>query len=37
MRMFGGFNSAFWEEYHKLVPKAEPVEEFEDRIKLYEA
>ncbi|RPA86356.1 Ketosamine-3-kinase [Ascobolus immersus RN42] len=37
MRMFGGFNGVFWEEYHKLVPKAEPVDEFEDRVKLYEA
>lgn len=24
-------------EYHLLVPKTEPVAEFEDRVKLYEA
>ncbi|OAA54044.1 fructosamine-3-kinase [Cordyceps fumosorosea ARSEF 2679] len=36
MRMFGGFGRAFWEEYHALVPKAEPREEWEDRIALYE-
>jgi protein-ribulosamine 3-kinase len=36
MRMFGGFGSGFMEDYHKLVPKTEPVEEYEDRVKLYE-
>jgi len=36
MRMFGGFGASFWNEYEKLVPKAEPVEEWEDRIALYE-
>ncbi|KAF4582093.1 phosphotransferase enzyme family protein [Ophiocordyceps camponoti-floridani] len=36
MRMFGGFDSVFWDEYHKLVPKAEPVAEWEHRIMLYE-
>ncbi|PYH83903.1 hypothetical protein BO82DRAFT_305249 [Aspergillus uvarum CBS 121591] len=36
MRMFGGFGSGFFEEYHKLVPKTEPVEEYEDRVRLYE-
>lgn len=36
MRMFGGFGSGFWKEYEKLVPKAEPKEEWEDRIALYE-
>ncbi|KAL1836266.1 hypothetical protein VTJ49DRAFT_5383 [Mycothermus thermophilus] len=36
MRMFGGFGSAFWREYERLVPKAEPKEEFEDRVALYE-
>lgn len=35
MRMFGGFGS-FWKEYEKLVPKAEPKEEWEDRVALYE-
>jgi protein-ribulosamine 3-kinase len=35
MKMFGGFGS-FLQEYHELVPKTEPVEEYEDRVKLYE-
>jgi fructosamine-3-kinase len=35
MRMFGGFDGAFFEEYHKLKPKDEPVEEYDDRIELY--
>ncbi|OAQ80364.1 fructosamine kinase [Purpureocillium lilacinum] len=36
MRMFGGFGAAFWNEYNELVPKAEPREEWEDRVALYE-
>jgi len=36
MNMFGGFGSAFFKEYHSLVPKAEPKEEYEDRVALYE-
>ncbi|KAM3479606.1 hypothetical protein MY5147_001661 [Beauveria neobassiana] len=36
MRMFGGFGREFWEEYHRLVPKAEPQDEWEDRVSLYE-
>ncbi|EJT71467.1 hypothetical protein GGTG_10724 [Gaeumannomyces tritici R3-111a-1] len=36
MRMFGGFGAAFWKDYGELVPKSEPVEEFEDRVALYE-
>lgn len=36
MRMFGGFESGFWKEYEKLVPKAEPKDEWEDRVALYE-
>ncbi|KAH9829514.1 Fructosamine kinase [Teratosphaeria destructans] len=36
MRMFGGFGSEFEKEYHGLVPKTEPVEEYEDRVRLYE-
>ncbi|KAG6360342.1 hypothetical protein INS49_011400 [Diaporthe citri] len=35
MRMFGGFGG-FWKEYEKLIPKAEPREEWEDRVALYE-
>ncbi|KAI5279892.1 hypothetical protein KEM54_003970, partial [Ascosphaera aggregata] len=36
MKMFGGFGSNFYEPYHKIVPKTEPVEEYADRILLYE-
>lgn len=36
MRMFGGFGGKFLQEYHALVPKTEPVEEYEDRVSLYE-
>lgn len=36
MRMFGGFGKKFCEEYHQLVPKTDPKEEYEDRINLYE-
>ncbi|KAL4796133.1 Fructosamine kinase-domain-containing protein [Aspergillus venezuelensis] len=31
MKMFGGFGSSFFTAYHKVVPKTEPVEEYEDR------
>ncbi|KIW79274.1 hypothetical protein Z517_05886 [Fonsecaea pedrosoi CBS 271.37] len=37
MHMFGGFPSSFWDEYHKLVPKTEPVSEYKDRVSLYES
>ncbi|UPL01702.1 hypothetical protein LCI18_012636 [Fusarium solani-melongenae] len=36
MIMFGGFTPHFWREYRRLVPPAEPVEEWEDRLRLYE-
>ena len=36
MRMFGGFGTSFLKEYHDLCPKTEPVDEYEDRVKLYE-
>jgi len=36
MKMFGGFGQSFFHEYHKLCPKTEPVEEYEDRVQLYE-
>ena len=36
MKMFGGFGGIFLKEYHKLVPKTEPVDEYEDRVALYE-
>lgn len=36
MHMFGGFGSSFFQDYHALIPKTEPVEEYDDRVKLYE-
>lgn len=36
MKMFGGFGGSFLKEYHELCPKTEPVQEYEDRVKLYE-
>ncbi|KAK2771824.1 hypothetical protein FQN53_004885, partial [Emmonsiellopsis sp. PD_33] len=36
MRMFGGFGKGFYEEYHALCPRGEPVGEFEDRVGVYE-
>lgn len=36
MRMFGGFGSSFFREYHQLCPETEPVDEYDDRVALYE-
>ncbi|KAJ5293228.1 uncharacterized protein N7443_009181 [Penicillium atrosanguineum] len=36
MHMFGGFGSKFFDQYHRVVPKTEPVEEYDDRVRLYE-
>jgi protein-ribulosamine 3-kinase len=36
MKMFGGFGGSFLKEYHILVPRTEPVDEYEDRVALYE-
>lgn len=36
MKMFGGFGPSFFREYETLVPKAEPKEEWDDRVQLYE-
>jgi fructosamine-3-kinase len=36
MKMFGGFDGLFLKEYHQLCPKTEPVEEYNDRVRLYE-
>ncbi|KAF2704027.1 Ketosamine-3-kinase [Pleomassaria siparia CBS 279.74] len=36
MKMFGGFGGSFLKEYHELCPKTEPVNEYEDRVRLYE-
>ncbi|KAK4993006.1 hypothetical protein LTR50_000712 [Elasticomyces elasticus] len=36
MKMFGGFGGSFLKEYHQLCPKTEPVDEYKDRVALYE-
>lgn len=36
MKLFGGFSGNELNEYHKLKPKDEPVEEYDDRVELYE-
>lgn len=36
MRMFGGFSAGFFSEYHRLAPKSQPVDEYEDRMTLYQ-
>lgn len=36
MKMFGGFGGSFLKEYHQLCPKTEPVDEYDDRVALYE-
>lgn len=36
MRMFGGFSAGFFNEYHRLVPKTSPKNEYDDRLALYE-
>ncbi|KAI0140503.1 fructosamine kinase [Xylariaceae sp. FL1272] len=35
MRLFGGYMAGFWDQYHATKPKTEPIEEYEDRIRLY--
>jgi len=35
-RMFGGFPATFFDEYHKHKPKSSPVDEYDQRITLYE-
>ncbi|KAM0754328.1 Ketosamine-3-kinase [Meredithblackwellia eburnea MCA 4105] len=34
--MFGGFTSAFYSRYHEVIPRSHPVEEYEQRMWLYE-
>lgn len=34
--MFGGFGNAFFDAYHSVYPKAEPIEEYVQRQDLYE-
>ncbi|KAL8922894.1 MAG: hypothetical protein Q9172_003368 [Xanthocarpia lactea] len=36
MNMFGGFGKGFWDEYHGICARMEPVGEFEERVRLYE-
>ncbi|KAJ5653181.1 hypothetical protein N7490_000184 [Penicillium lividum] len=36
MHMFGGFGTRFFDQYHRVVPKTAPVEEYDDRVRLYE-
>lgn len=36
MNMFGGFGKTFFDEYHRICPKTSPVEEYQDRLSLYE-
>lgn len=36
MQMFGGFGARFFDQYHQIVPKTEPVAEYADRVELYE-
>ncbi|KAL8912201.1 MAG: hypothetical protein Q9171_002763 [Xanthocarpia ochracea] len=36
MNMFGGFGKGFWDEYHRICPRTPPVEEYEERVRLYE-
>ncbi|KAG8896817.1 hypothetical protein FRB99_008624 [Tulasnella sp. 403] len=35
-RIFGGFPATFFTEYHKNRPKTPPVEEYDERVALYE-
>jgi fructosamine-3-kinase len=37
MNMFGGFGEAFWRDYRRVVDRTEPVDEYDDRVALYEA
>ena len=34
--MFGGFPASFFETYHAHFPKTEPVDQYEQRMYLYE-
>ncbi|KAL8860914.1 MAG: hypothetical protein Q9178_002669 [Gyalolechia marmorata] len=36
MRMFRGFSTGFFKEYHRLIPKTHPKSEYDDRLSLYE-
>eukprot|EP01057_Protomagalhaensia_wolfi_P001991 Protomagalhaensia_wolfi_Nauph_80__1990@NODE_2259_length_1147_cov_3_294224_g1764_i0_p1_GENE_NODE_2259_length_1147_cov_3_294224_g1764_i0NODE_2259_length_1147_cov_3_294224_g1764_i0_p1_ORF_typecomplete_len321_score63_15Fructosamin_kin/PF03881_14/6_7e79APH/PF01636_23/2_6e05_NODE_2259_length_1147_cov_3_294224_g1764_i04966 len=36
MQMFGGFYRDFWNQYHQEVPMSDPIEEYNDRVALYE-
>lgn len=34
--MFGGFSSKFYEAYHQVLPKSEPVDDYDTRLDCYE-
>ena len=36
MKMFGGFSAGFFKEYHRLIPKTHPKNEYNDRLLLYQ-
>lgn len=36
MKMFGGFGSVFFAEYHDLALKPDPIDERDDRVELYQ-
>ncbi|KAI5259373.1 fructosamine kinase [Aureobasidium subglaciale] len=36
VKMFGGFGGSFLKEYHELLAKTEPADEYADRVALYE-
>jgi len=33
--MFGGFGPTYFSTYHKIIPKSQPVEEYDNRVELY--
>lgn len=35
-KIFGGFPASFFSKYHELLPRSEPVEQYELRVDLYE-
>lgn len=36
MKMFEGFCSGFWWEYHSMIAKTEPEDEYEGRLQPYQ-
>lgn len=33
--LFGGLSAGFFQEYHSLMPKTSPANEYEDRVEFY--